>query len=99
MWTIVIIIFLMLAIFAFGWLVEMGFKNQTTYVYDPLYKCWFEFGELNEEQETRLVTGSNRLADPPKGAKRQPFWKEQPTLQKKIKTFIFLGNKPRPRGW
>ena len=68
-------------------------------VYDPLYKTWFDYSVLNEEQENRQIPGSNRLADPPKGTKRQPpFWKEQTTLKRKILVFILMGNRPRPRG-
>ncbi len=80
-------------------LIGLGLRNKYG-IYDPLYKCWFDYNDLNEEQETRLIPGSDRLAEPPQGAKRQPpYWREQPTLQKKIKTFIFMGNRPRPRCW
>lgn len=78
-----------------GRLAEMGFRNQGS-VYNPLYKCWFDLGVLNEEQESRFISGCDRLAEPPKGTKRKPFWKEQPTLGKKIMTFIFMGNRPKP---
>ena len=89
---IIFIIGLILAI-----LLEMGLRNKFG-VYDPLYKCWFDYSLLNEEQNSRFIPGSDRLADPPKGTKRKPFWKEQPTLGKKILTFVFMGNRPRPYG-
>lgn len=76
----------------------LGFRNKYG-VYDPLYKCWFDYSDLNEEQESRFIPGSDRLADPPKGTKRQPpYWKEQPTLKKKILMYIIGGNRPRPLG-
>ena len=81
----------------FAGLLEMGLRNKFG-VYDPLYKCWFDYSLLNEEQNSRFIPGSDRLADPPKGTKRKPFWKEQPTLGKKILTFVFMGNRPRPDG-
>ena len=79
-------------------LMGLGFRNKFG-VYDPLYKGWFDYALLNEEQESRLIPGSNRLADPQKGTKKSPFWKEQPTFRLKIITFLTMGNSPRPRKW
>lgn len=89
----IILVGLFLCIF-----IGLGLRNKLG-VYDPLYKCWFDYSVLNEEQENRQIPGSNRLADPPRGTKRQPpFWKEQTTLKRKILVFILMGNRPRPRG-
>lgn len=78
--------------------IGLGLRNKLG-VYDPLYKCWFDYSDLNEEQENRQIPGSNRLADPPQGTKRQPpYWKEQRTLRRKILIFITMGNRPKPRG-
>ena len=88
----VVVVGLFLCIF-----IGLGLRSKLG-VYDPLYKCWFDYSDLNEEQENRQIPGSDRLAKPPKGTKRQPpFWKEQRILRKKIFFFITMGNKPKPR--
>ena len=66
-------------------------------VYDPLYKAWFDYSELDEEQQSRIIKGSNKLANPSKNIKRRiPLWKEEAPIWLKILRWISCGNKPRP---
>lgn len=65
--------------------------------YDPLYKAWFNNDDLDDEQISRIIPGSNRLAEPNKSIKkRPPYWKEAGPIKQKIKRYICYGNKPRP---
>ena len=66
-------------------------------VYDPLYKTWFDYSELDYEQQSRIVKGSNKLRVPSKDTmKRTPLWKEKAPVWLKTIRFILYGNKPRP---
>lgn len=46
------------------WLLICWGINQKFGIYDPKYKKTFDYTELNEEQRSRLVPGSNKLKKP-----------------------------------
>lgn len=60
-------------------------------VYDPLYKAWFDYSELDNEQQSRVVKRSNKLRVPSKSTiKRTPLWNEKSPLWLKIIRFVFM---------
>ena len=92
-YTIIIIVVLVIVL-SFIW---TRLSRNMWASYDPLYKTWFANDDLDDEQISRIIPGSNRLAEPDKFTKRRPpYWKETCSFKQKIKRYIFYGNKPRP---
>ena len=66
-------------------------------IYDPLYKAWFDYSEMDPEQLSRIIPGTNKLCSPTdKSKKRPPFWKEKSPIWLKILRFMVYGKKPKP---